>query len=590
MTRMLVSILVVGITAFTQGGPIRTVAAARRDQPARAPAAVDSARALRSAHRAQESFEFTRKLYLPREPGVGSHHCDVRIGRWCVSNDETNDRKPPPENPRIVQARAKLLALLDSTAERFPGDEWIAAQEVRYLIEAKRFGDATRVADRCIAGGSTYRCRAFGAVALHDSGAVAAADSAFSDALAAMPDSVRCKWMDISLLLDDEFGDRYAHADCAARQRMATTFWRMTTPLYLRNGDFRSEFLARVAHGEMQRNSRSPMGSTTESDFRETALRYGYDTWFVRDDPPIGSMAEAAVAGYREGGSGYNFVPAYEVFASPVDLRADDWDLKQRTARTLYGPSYARHFTSIPAPQIAVFRRGDSALVVAAYDVHDDTLFARRGLEAALFTVPIDSDKLGRPRGTIDSHAGRTGILTTAAPWSPMIASVELLDSAYKSAARARVGVRLPASVGRLGISDLLLFAPGSADSLPRRLEDALPLALHSDDVDRNVPLGLFWEAYGARRAGESFAVSIGIDRIQEGWMRRAAQRLHLASPFSPLKLQWTELPQGADGIASRSVTLDLTKLEPGRYEISLSVSSMSGLPIVAKREVTISR
>src|SRR4029077_16309943 len=107
------------------------------------------------------------------------------------------------------------------TAARFPGDEWVAAQEVRYLIEAKRFGDATRVAHRCVAGGSTYRCRAYGAVALHDSGAVAAADSAFTDALAAMPDSVRCKWMDIKLLLDDQFGDRYAHADCVGRLRMA---------------------------------------------------------------------------------------------------------------------------------------------------------------------------------------------------------------------------------------------------------------------------------------------------------------------------------------------------------------------------------
>ena len=586
---MLVSILVLSVTVFTQGGPIQTVAAARRDQPTRSATSVDSARALRSAHRAQESFEFTRKLYLPREAGVGSHHCDVRVGRWCVWNDETNDRKPPAENPHIVQARAKLLALLDSTAARFPGDEWVAAQEVRYLIEAKRFGDATRVADRCIAGGSSYRCRAFGAVALHDSGAVAAADSAFSDALAAMPDSVRCKWMDISLLLDDEFGDRYARGDCAARQRMATTFWRLTTPLYLRNGDYRNEFLARVAHGEMERDSRTPMGATGESAFRETALRYGYDTWFVRDDPPAGSMAEAPIAGYREGGSGYNFVPAWAVFTSPVDLHPEDWNFKERTARTLYGPAYARHFVSMPTPQIALFRRGDSALVVAWYDVRDEALFGRHNLVAGLFTVPVDSDKLGQPHGTIDSTARRSGLLMTTAPWSRMIVSVELLDSEYRSAARARFGMRPPAGDGSLSISDLLLFAPSSADSLPRRLEDALPLALHTDELDRSRALGLYWEMSGVH-PGESFAVSIGVNRVQDGLIRRAAERLHLATPFSPVKLQWTELPNTRDGIVSRSVTLDLSKLEPGRYEIVLNVSSMSGLPLIAKREVTIRR
>src|SRR5205823_2106929 len=180
-------------------------------------------------------------------------------------------------------AREKLLAVLDTVGARFPGDEWVAAQHVRYLIEAKRYGDAVRIADRCAGSGSLYLCRAFRAVALHDSGAIAAADSAFSTAL--------------------------------------------------------------------------------------TALRYGFDTWFVRDEPPAGSMSEAAVAGYREGGAGFNFVPASSVFASPIDLHADDWDLKLRSARTNYAPAYARRFRSLDRQQVAVFRRGDSALVVATYDI-----------------------------------------------------------------------------------------------------------------------------------------------------------------------------------------------------------------------------
>jgi hypothetical protein len=550
--------------------------------------APDSLRALRSARHAQESFEFVRKQYLPREPGVGSHHCDVRIGRWCIWNDESNDRVPPPESPHIMQARDKLLATLDSIGTYFPGDEWVAAQEVRYLIEARRYADAAKIADRCTASGSPYRCRAFAAVAYHDSGAVAAADSAFNVALGAMPDSVRCRWTDISPLLDDEIGDRYERADCAGRQRIAAVFWRLTTPLYLRDHDYHSEFLARVTHTEMQLDSHSPMGSNDDA-FRETGLRYGYDTWFVRDDPPPGSMAEIPVAGYREGGSGFNFVPDWAVFRSPGDLRADDWDLKARAARTLYGPAYARHFESF-TPQIALFRRGDSALVVAAYALREDTLLARHGLEAGLFTAAFGPDSLGEAHGVVASNGDRSGVLTATAPWAPLITSVELLDVKAKNAARARVAVRPPEGVGRLGISDLLMFAPKSTDSLPHRLEDALPLALHGDELNREQPLGLFWETYGVRPAGESFAVSISIDRIQDGWMRRTAQRLHLKTPFSPMTLQWTEVPDRGDGVAARSITLDLSKLEPGRYEISLSVSSSEGLPIVAKREVSLVR
>jgi hypothetical protein len=56
------------------------------------------------------------------------------------------------------------------------------------------------------------------------------------------------------------------------------------------------------------------------------------------------------------------------------------------------------------------------------------------------------------------------------------------------------------------------------------------------------------------------------------------------------MKMQWTEVPDRGDGIASRSVTLDLSKLEPGRYEISLSVGTAEGLPLLVKRELTVRR
>ena len=144
---MLASLFVAALSTVVQGTAVQTVVAARRDEPAQARKAAtsDSIRASRSARRAQETFEFVRRQYLPREDGVGSHHCDVRIGRWCIWNDETNHRKPPPESPHVTQARERLLGVLDTVGAHFPGDEWVAAQQVRYLIEAKRFGDAVRI-------------------------------------------------------------------------------------------------------------------------------------------------------------------------------------------------------------------------------------------------------------------------------------------------------------------------------------------------------------------------------------------------------------------------------------------------------------
>jgi hypothetical protein len=587
---MVITILASGIAMLLQAVPAQTVAIARRDASQAKAAAPDSARALRIAKHAQETFEFVRRNNMPHEYGVGSHSCDVRVGRWCVWNDQSNDRKPPPESPRTKEAREHLLAVLDTIGSRFPADEWVAAQRVRYLTEAKRYGEAVRVAQRCTAGGSPYRCRAFAAVALHDSGTLRAADSAFTGALAAMPDSVRCKWSDISVLIDDDLADRYAHADCAARLEIEATFWSLTTPLYLRDHDFRNEFLARVTRTEMELSSRTPMGSPTEPAFRETGLRYGYDTWFVRGDPPAGSMSDVPIAGYREGGSGYNFVPDYDVFSSPATLRLDDWDLERRSARTIYAPSYAHRFRQLTKQQVALFRRGDAALVLAAYDVGGDTSFARPGLEAGLFTAPIDSAHLGNVDGTVDAQASPSGVMTASAPWRPMIVSVELLDSTTRTAARARYAVTPPAAAGRIGVSDLLIFAPRGADSTAHKLADVLPLMVHGTRVSASRPLGVFWETYGVRPDGESLAVSLTIERIKEGWARRAAERLHLATPFSPMAVHWQEVPDAANHLSSRAVTLDLSRLTPGRYEISLNVSAGDAPPAVARREIVVDR
>jgi hypothetical protein len=583
---MVSPLLFVVLLSVTQAEPAPVTLVSR---PMPRATRLDSVRALKSARRAQANFESIRRMNLPREFGVGSHHCDVRVGRWCIWNDESNDREPPPEPGAIRRARERLLGALDTLGAAFPGDEWIASQQVRYLVEAGRHADAIRVADRCTSSGSQYVCAALAALAYHDSGAVTAADSAFTAALAAMPDSVRCRWTDISRLLDDDIADRYEHADCGERDRIATTFWRLTNPLYLRNNDWRNEFLARVTRSEMEHDSRTTSGSPDEPAFRETALRYGYDTWFVRDDSPMGAMGDAAIAGYRAGGAGYNFVPDPTVFNAPANLREGDWDLKLRSARTNYAPPYARHFLRLDHKQIALFRRGDSALVIAAYDVSGDTLFARGTLEAGLYAAKVDSLELQAPRGEAISDASPRGVLMVKAAWSPMIVSLEVLDPKTRSAARARYGLRPVSTTDGVAHSDLLLLTPRSADSLPHSLEDALAVAMNGERVTGN-RVGLFWEIYGARKEGETFAVTITISRIKEGLVRRAAERLHLASPFSPVEVRWHEIPDPLNGIVSRAITLDVSQLANGRYEIAVAVARSDGPPVTLKKDIIVDR
>ena len=54
------------------------------------------------------------------------------------------------------------------------------------------------------------------------------------------------------------------------------------------------------------------------------------------------------------------------------------------------------------------------------------------------------------------------------------------------------------------------------------------------------------------------------------------------------MKLQWTEMPDRINGIASRAVTLNLSQLQPGHYEITLTMTPPDELPVVAKRQVTV--
>ena len=570
--------------------PLRT---ADRGTPARHSASSrdDSARIVRSARRAQERFESLRRRYLPREFGHGSHHCDVVVGRWCVWNDETNDREPPPESPRIRDARLALLATLDTLGNLQPQDEWIAGQQVRYLIEAKRHADAADVALRCLAAAtSSYYCRALGALALHDSGAVQAADSAFADALSAMDDSTRCRWTDISLLLDSELERRYSKMDCSGRNALAASYWRLGAPLFLLEPDWRNEFFARVTRTELARSARSPMGSPNDDAYRETALRYGFDTWYVIEEPPLGSMSQSTVAGYRSQGPGYNFTPGARVFAFPESLSVEDWDLKLRSAQAMYAPTYLRHLLPLPRRQIAVFRRGDTAVVTAAYDVREDTLLARHPLRAGLFGAPVDGNRIDLPLGTVDSSAGATGVLAVRAPWKPMIVSLELFDRETRSAARARIGIPNRDVGSRIGVSDLLLFAPADSTPLPQQLGDALPRALATHRITANRPLGIFWETYGVRPGGEVLGVTLTIERVREAWWRRAAQRVGLASSTSPLHVQWQEVPDRSNRAAPRAIAVDLSRLAEGHYRVRLTVSPRNEPPVVATREIVVER
>src|SRR2546430_11984883 len=75
----------------------------------------------------------------------------VQIGRFCYwYDDDAEPQRPPPlESEAITLARDRLLATLDTAALALPGDEWLAGQRVRYLLQSGRSADALLAARAC---------------------------------------------------------------------------------------------------------------------------------------------------------------------------------------------------------------------------------------------------------------------------------------------------------------------------------------------------------------------------------------------------------------------------------------------------------
>ena len=541
--------------------------------------AADSQRVLRRARSAQTEFEAFRRNRLP----IGyrsSQPCDVHVGRYCYwRGDESDDKPAPPEQPAVRQRRTALLRALDSASSVLPGDAWIVGQVVRYLVEVDSTDAAlTTARQNCRAAASW--CHALAGYASHSGGRFAAADSEFSLALAAMEPADRCRWLDIGDLIDGDLAKRFESLDCAGRERLARRAMRIGAPLYsVSNSDLLTEHLARVTRARIGEHSAGPDGETFADDVRELMVRYGWPRWYSRTEPPLGSQAPASIIGH-DAGMPYNFLPSLGLIDRVSHAGRDDWHLDDARASTGYSPSYARTMHDLPS-QIARFRRGDSTLILAAWDARRDTTLIGRSLDAALVIWSDDSSRavVRRP----DARATGTMVATAVADSGLM--SLELLAKEDRRAGRIRMGFSRRDS-SRVALSDLLLYTPtvASADAL----EGVQDNAFTSDVIPASRELGVYWETYGLEPAGEPVRFSLTVEQIGVSWFRRAAERLRVADRTTGLRIQWQEVPQRTSGIAGRGVRVDVSRLRAGRYRMQLTVNAAGDASAVATREIDV--
>lgn len=542
----------------------------------------DSQRVARSARRAQADFERLRRGRLPQVDEGGSDRCDERIGLWCYWYDGDIERRYPDEPESIKRARDDLLGALTRAADSLPGDGWINGQRVRYLIEGDRAAEAVGVARACAA--EAWWCAALTGYALHATHDYAAADSAFAAALLAMPGNEHCRWSDLSMILGGDLGSRYDRLSCAARDSLNARIWWLADPLFSVPGnDLRTEHYSRLTLARLSEDTPSPYGGYWHDPMREISLRYGWPVSWVRRRPPVPSLsAESQVIGYDRTPS-YDFFPSLRAVDAPASAASGDWELAGARPRTRYAPAYAKYFVALEH-QAATFRRGDSTIVVAAYDVSADTGFRSDSVTA---TLALARDPETAPVLRQFAHASPTGILVDTAAWASALLSVEVV-AAPRRAARARYGVHAtdPAPRARVTVSDLLLFTPGA--EVPMSLDGAALLARPSTRAHSSERLGLFWETYGLR-PGEVVKLSVSILPRRHG-LRAVADALRLSRPPSPTNLQWEEAASVVGGAAARAVALDLSTLSAGQYVVSIGIEAGGEPAAHATRQIEVSR
>jgi len=535
----------------------------------------DASTAVAAGRRAQQEFERFRRASLPHVGAIRPSNCDETVGRFCYWY---NEREVMPPEPKVItEARERLVATLDSLAKAAPADRWISGQRVRYLDEAGRHSAALDAARGCKVGG--WWCGILVGFALHELGEYAQAEREYETAIGTMLARDQCAWRDVSLLIDDDARQQYRRSSCGDPQRRAfeERVWFLGRTLYAMPGnDTRTEWYARMTMAQFLTDAPSQYQFDFDDDERELMLRFGWELkWALSRE---GINGEEAIPAYR-------MIPAGFVINEPSLSDSANWRLQLPPVIARYGPRYAKVLKPLEH-QKAVFHRGDSALVVLAYDSRTMPELAGVPISASLVITPGTV-----PAGYIKTvrDAPAVGVLMARAPWGPLLMSAEVTAPEHRAVARARYGVRPPFAVGtRVTLSDLLFYKPYGA--FPSTVEEAAPHAVPTERLRADEKLGVYWESYGTDPTGEKMSVSLTVVKEVEeaGFLRRKAEALKLVRQATPVSVSVEDMSARGSSTSPRAIELDISTLKRGSYIVQLEISVAGQYTVRADHRIEI--
>lgn len=547
---------------------------AQSESPADSVVSRDSASIRQTLEDAQEHFELTRQSRIPTSFYRSGAGCPETIGRFCHWNDGDDDWVPPEEHEDITAGRIELLDILDRTGDSIAGDAWVIGMEVHYRIETGSFGEALTIVNNCTA--DVWWCDALLGYTLHSLGRFDEADSAFQSSLENMTYGQRCDWNDISKLLEDNLRSEYDDMRCSQRTRMHAAIWDLADPMYLVPGNDRfTEHMSRLVVIELMKSATTPYGIPWREDLSEITVRFGWPVAWERSK----LLNFSNVISSRGRPFARSFFPPSSIL---MQEEGAQWHLELERASSLYLPSYLNRIVDLQH-QIAMFRRGDSALVAASYSF-GEVLTDGAEVEAALTIMHPGESNLQ----TYNPDAGTENSFIGIGTDSMMIVSLEVYSATDSVAGRARYPTLRPTiNPGGIGISDILIFRP--REPLPESVEEAVFLAHSHTRFSSDTPLGLYWEIYGGARGSDAVTTEVSVIKEGRGFFRGLFESVGIARPRkAEIRYQWRNATGQTTAVFPRSIVIDMNDADEGVYIIRVVATPSDGDQVIAERRIEI--
>lgn len=533
---------------------------------------------------------------------------DSRDRRMMASRDLVAYVRETHRPPKTMYG----LALFNDAREYFrlarrvdPAVEQYFRHEMLMLAEARQWPEMEMEARARIAH---YRDQPWGwltlGLARHRQGAMAEGQAAFDSGLVRLPAADRQRLQSIVKLLPVARRAWYDSLDADERQALETVFWNTANPsLLLPSNQALGEFRARVVYAELRFTDEEMRRFGTDTEKGRVYIQYGPpdvvtpfalmsgtpaspdlprpQSWVYFHEVLVFTFGQMPGHGTAFGGVG-SYLGREE--SSALD-RGQTWTNL---------PVLRRRVDSVNA-QVARFRApGDSMDLAIFAGTRNGAI--RRGApmdESRILYGAFVLDVLGSPirqrTDTVRSRERDTVTVTPRdyflrAPASASAVRLEALEPDLLQAARSITDVGGFATFG-FGISDLLVTARATPRvDEPARWTDFRFTPLVGTTAQRGAPIDLLWETYDAGAAGGRSRLRVAIAVQREtgtgllavagkivGGVRDAVTR---SSTVDRTTITYDREYQPASVLVDH-LRVDLGRLVPGRYRVSLTVTDL---------------